>query len=61
MKVYCRDCKWSDIAWITRCFDIGDLVAEPGKVFTQEEIQESANSNNDCLGYKRKWWKFWVA
>ncbi len=59
-KAYCKNCKWNDMVWISRCFSVCNLKPEPGKVFAQEEVQESANHFNDCPQYKRKWWKVWV-
>ena len=59
-KIYCKNCRWSNFTWINRCLSIGDLESKPSEVYTQEEIQESANGDNDCPGYQRKWWKFWV-
>ena len=59
-KVYCKNCKWNEMVWITRCFCVSDLKAKPGKIFHEDEIRESANKNNDCPLYERKWWKIWI-
>jgi hypothetical protein len=59
MKVYCKDCKWNYPAWINRCFSISGLEPEPGRVYPHEKIYESANNNNNCPRYDRKWWKVW--
>jgi len=51
-KVYCCNCVGKESSSGCIRFINGRLF-----VFLSQKI---LNKNNDCLYYKRKWWKFWV-
>jgi hypothetical protein len=68
-KVYCKNCRYFILvrdAYGKRNWPECRLTKE--KTITWEKVQivfglppSTINRKNDCLNYKRKWWKFCVA
>jgi len=68
-KVYCRNCKYlgsyegemGEFGYL--CFRPLNITKKRNAIHEWEETihsPEIINRNNDCNGYKRKWYKFWV-
>ena len=56
-KVYCENCKYFKETnnYFLGC---GGFIDRYCKFYSID--CEKINRNNNCLYYKRKWWKFWV-
>ena len=63
-KVYCNKCRFNYSRFgMEQCqnaaLDNVHYVVYYG-ISTARQIRKLANKNNDCVAYKRKWWKFWA-
>lgn len=70
-KVYCKDCKFNKsiplVEWTTcepfvrksRKDDYYCKNHKVHKIMRKIEYMHELNEDNDCIYYKRKWWKFW--
>ena len=67
MKKYCRNCKYykSYYSWDIFCIFWKPVTCFPCdeeglKHVTPWYDCEEHNKDNDCIDYKKKWWRFWV-
>lgn len=69
MSVFCEDCRFC-ILYVSgtcgyspaRCRKTEHKVLTPERPLTAVKSCEDAgyNRHNECIYYKRKWWKFWA-
>jgi hypothetical protein len=58
MKVFCGNCKYK-ILWML-CKKQKKVYEDWEKKSSYYEMCAFFNENNDCINYKRKFWKFWI-
>jgi hypothetical protein len=65
-KIYCSNCKycyWSDYSSYGGdycCKLLLQLDSNFYRIYKVDTRCEDKNKNNDCLDYKRIWYKFWI-